>query len=374
MRRLWVVASVLIARLAFAQDNKEERSRTVEVVIVGSTNETGSLVDTIRELLGRLGLVPNVHAVGKIEDADKIVRGSAVARVEIDLRSDKETSIAFDTKQGPRRRTLRRDPSSSIAREELAHAIQTVVEAQLFPDAEHRAPDPKPELEREPEREPKPDIAPPPPPPPIVADPAPGIQHDALPPVTKSPWAMDVSVLGGGAGFSDNSGPVARLGAGIAIVRRRGFSPSLGLDVSYMLPFDAQGKHVAAHTSDLAFRAMAGVQLAHTSWLGVHAGAGAGVDVMFVDPTSRTLGASAILPGTTRASPILSAALGADVAIVSPVVLTLRVLTDFDVGDTLHYVDRTNNNEVILSPWHARPSVMMGFTFTPFGQAELAKK
>ena len=71
MRRLWVIASVLIARLAYAQDNvpplggpqggrNEDHSRNVEVVIVGSTTETGSLVDTMRELLGRLGLVPNV--------------------------------------------------------------------------------------------------------------------------------------------------------------------------------------------------------------------------------------------------------------------------------------------------------------------------
>jgi hypothetical protein len=262
---------------------------------------------------------------------------------------------------------LHRDPSSSIAREELAHAIQTVVEAQLFPD-EHREKDAAP-------LQPPPDVAPPRPSPSVVTpEPAPTSQRDMVPPTPKSPWALDVSVLAGGAAFSDNSGPVARLGAGIALVRRRGWSPSLGLDVHYILPFDAQGKQVTAHTSDLTFRLMTGVQLAHTSWLSVNAGAGGGVDVLMVDPTSKTYGASAIDPGTTRASPILSAALGADLAIVSPVVLTLRVVGDFDVGDTLIYRDRMNANETVLSPWHVRPAVLLGFTFTPYGPAELAKK
>src|SRR5438309_6031692 len=113
--RFWAGTLVLLllagSRMVFGQDD----GRTVEVVLVGGGRETGALVDTMRELLGRLGLVPNVHAVTTIEDAAKIERGSAAARVEIDLRSDKETTITAVNKEGaPHVRKLRRDQSPSI--------------------------------------------------------------------------------------------------------------------------------------------------------------------------------------------------------------------------------------------------------------------
>jgi hypothetical protein len=365
--RVWAGMLVLLllgaTRIVLGQDD----SHHIEVVLVGGGTETGSLVDTMRELLGRLGLVPNVHAVSTIEDADKIERGSSAARVQIDLRSDKETTITATNKEGAQHvRKLHRDPSPSIAREELAHAVQTVVEAQLFPDAHHDAPD-----AAAPAPTPEPSETAPPPPPIVTAEPAPiAPSHDKVSPAPKSPLALDVGVIAGGAGFSDNSGPVARLGAGAALVWRKGWNPSAGVDVHYILPFDATGKEVAAHTSDLVLRTMFGLQPIQTSWLGIHAGAGVGIDVVMVDPRSGTLGASALEKGTTRVDPMISAALGADLKLVSPVVLTLRFITDFDVGDTHHYVMLSNaGEEVVFSPWHVRPAIVMGLTFTPFGKA-----
>lgn len=340
-------------------------ARTVEVILVGGGRETGSLVDTMRELLARLSLVPNVHAVTQIEDAEKIGIGTSAARLEIDLRSDKETTIVAIGKDGtPHTRTIHRDPSPAIAREELAHAIQTIAMAQLFPELhapEQDAAAPEPEASAPPpviEVTPPPEVTPP--------------QHDALPP-EKSPWALDVSVLAGGTGFSDNSGPVARVMGSVAVVRRKGLRPSLAFEVHGVFPWAMEGTQVTARASDVGLRSMAGLSFVHTSWFTLAGLAGGGVDIVTVDPSSRVLGASAIANGTTRASPILSAALGADFAIVSSVVITLRAVTDFDLGDTHHYIDRMNG-DVVFSPWHVRPALLLGLSFTPFGPAQMEKR
>jgi hypothetical protein len=367
-RRLLAFALALtVAETAFAQTKEP---RTVEVVLVGGKGETGALVDTMRELFGRLGLVPDVRTVAVPDEVRAAPRGSVAARVEIDLRSDKDTSIVAFGRDGiPHRRTLRRDPSPSIAREELAHAIQTVVEAQVRPDAPATTDAPNPAPKNVPRVDPMPA-------PTGLAALAPSGDHDSVPPKVRSPVAIDVNMLAGGGGFGDNAGAVMRVGAGAAVVYRHGLSPSLGIDVHYVTPFDVSSPRVTANASDLVFRAMAGATLYRNTWLALHAGVGGGGDVLMVSARSAVLDAGAVnrqVP--TFLDPVVSSMVGADIGIVPNVSVTLRFVVDVDLASNRYFLQHADGSrDVIFNPWNVRPALMLGFNFTPYGPDAMRKR
>lgn len=350
-RWLFAIAATVVTVAARA----EERAGTVEVILIGGGNETGALVDTTRELLGRLGLSPNVHAVEQQGDADKIERGAAVARLLIDLRSEKETVITVEANDGAHTRTLRRDPSPTIAREELAHAIQTIALAQLDVKAA-----PPADAGEEP-------IAPPPEPTHVESAPTqPTRAESPSPAPSRSELALDLGASAGVAAFADNASLVARASGGIALVHRRGL-PLLGaVDLTYAFPFDALGAQVTAHASDLGVRGSVGLELVRSRFVALDARVGGGFDVLWVEARSATLGMSALAPSSTRASPVLAASLGAAVAIAAPLVVTLRFVGDVDLGDTRHYTDRLSD-QIVFSPWRFRPSLVLGFALTALG-------
>lgn len=364
MRRLFALAFALsVAETARAETTSKE-PRSVEVVLVGGKGETGALVDTMRELLGRVGLVPDVRIVAQPDEARAAPRGNVAARVEIDLRSDKDTSIVAFGKDGiPHRRTLRRDPSPSIAREELAHAIQTVVEAQLLVDA-------APPSDAAAADVPRVDAATP-----TLSAPSPKLDHDSLPTKVRSPVALDVNMLAGGGGFGDNAGAVMRVGAGAAFVYRHGLRPSLGIDVHYVAPFDVSSPRVTANASDLMFRAMAGATFFRNTWLALHAGVGGGGDVLIVSARSAVLDASAVSKQVpTFLDPVVSSMVGADIGIVPNVSLTLRFVIDVDLASNRYLLDHGTSQDVIFSPWNVRPALLLGFNFTPYGPTAMAKR
>ena len=364
IRRLLVLALALsVGKTALALTTSEPRA--VEVVLVGGKGETGALVDTMRELLGRLGLVLDVRTVAQPDDARAPPRGSVAARVEIDLRSDKDTTIVAFGKDGiPHRRTLRRDPSLSIAREELAHAIQTVVCASLVADA---VPPEAPNAQ--PHDPPRGDTAVAPT---GLSAPAPKIERDALLAKVRSPLAVDVNMLAGGGGFGDNAGAVMRVGAGAALVYRHGLSPSLGIDVHYVAPFDVSSPRVTANASDLMFRGMAGATFFRNTWFALHAGIGGGADVLMVNARSAVLDTvNKSVP--TFVDPILSSMVGADIGVVRNVSLTLRFVVDVDLASNRYLLDHGTSQEVIFSPWNVRPALLLGFNFTPFGPPSMGK-
>lgn len=373
---LTLVAFALVARSAEVRADatptepppaKEERS--VEVVLLGGGKDTGSLVDTVRELLGRLGLVVNVHAVNADDDAAKVLRGASVARIIVDLRGTDETVLTVDGREGgPARRKVRRDPSPPVAREELAHAIQSAIEAQLLIDGD---------------RPPPPPVVPPPPPvatvesegPIAVTFPPPPAPHDTKPPPpTHASWGLDVTPLGGAGLFASEVPPVAVFGGEIGFASRRGLGPSGSIGVRANLPFEAESNSVSAHGSVIALRALGGIEIVRASWIVLGAVGGVGMDVISVDPRSRTLPPNVLGSSSTRVDPILSLAVRVSFPIVSSVALTAMLGGDVDLTARRYVVDVGGTQDVALSPWRVRPTLLLGFTFTPFGSGTFAPR
>jgi hypothetical protein len=355
----------------------------VELIVVGGGHEAFALLDTMRDLLGRVGLGLEAHAVATPAEVASIPRGSAVARVEVDLRSPSEAVIVIEgRRQAPKERTVRRDPSPSIAREEVAQAVQSGVEAQLFADPEgHPAP---PGLDAGSGADPEPPSpaasAPPvasaPPPPPSLPPDLPIPLPLALPPPqeaiapsrTPSALGVDISTLAGGGWFASGSGPVAALGGEVTVAGRRGWRPSLSLSARAVLPFGGSEDSVTGHASAFAIRALAGVEVVRTSFVALVGGVGGGADVLWASPSSPVLPPSVLGADTTRADPMVSAFAAAHVRLVPSVVLTVMALGDLDLAPSRYVVMQGSTVEPVLSPWRVRPTLLAGFTFTALGQ------
>jgi hypothetical protein len=354
-----------------------------QLIVVGGGRETAALLDTVRDRLDRVGLVVEVHAVATPAEAAALPRGSTAARVQVDLRAPEDVvMITEGRRQAPKQRTLRRDPSPTVAREELAEAIESALESQLFADPERRNGDGEGPAGR---NAGTPDAsgaaaaadsaaggAPTPAPPLVVPAIAPTREAPATSGTSSSSLSVDVSTLAGGGWFAGAVGPVVALGGNVTLASRTGWRPSLSLSARSILPFEGTADSVTCHASAFAVRALAGIELAHASWIALVAGAGGGADILWADPRSVVFAPSVLGPSTTRADPILSAYVGAHLALVPGVTMTVMVLGDLDLAPSRYVIVDGASVEPVLAPWSVRPTLLGGFTFTAFGQAAFA--
>jgi hypothetical protein len=394
-RRAWLVPVALLidaglgapagAQTSAAESAPDRPVRVVELIVVGGSAEAVGLIGTVTELLGGIGLATEAHAVATPAEVLKITRGTAVARVEVDLRSGGEATIVTESRdQAPSHRTLRRDPSPTVAREELAQAIESAVQAELAagrppaadgvgPGSGEARPAPVPPA---PVQTPAPvetSVAPPtaaaapadaaPTPAPLLSQ-----EPSVTPPASRSPVALDISALSGVGGFATGAGAVTDVGGEVAIAWRRGWRVSVALSARAILPFDASAESVTGHASAVATRALVGMALLRRSWIALTPGVGGGADVLSVQPQSGTLAPSALEGGSTRADPIVTAFVATRLALSTGVALTLVLAGDLDLAAPRYVVAQGSAVDPVMTPWTVRPSLLVGFTFTAFGE------
>jgi len=389
-RRAWWVAGlvpllVVAATPARAQpstgDDAGLPASLAQLILVGDSHDAAALLDTVRDRLNRVGLVVEIHSVATPADAAFLPRGSSAARVQVDLRSSDETMILTEgRRQAPRQRTLRRDPSPTVAREELAEAIESAVESQLFADPERqrtadaaKGPDAGALGASGAGTEPGATSSGASGPPQPLAAPTQAIARESLAgPGRSSSLGVDVSTLAGGGWFASAVGPVVALGGDVTVSSRRGLRPSLALSGRSVLPFDGSADSVTCHTSALAMRALVGVEFVRAPWIALVAGAGGGADILWAEPRSAVLAPSVLGPPTTRADPIVSAFVAAHVALAPGVAMTVAVLGDLDLTPSRYVVVDGTAVEAVLAPWSVRPTLLAGFTFTALGEPAFA--
>jgi hypothetical protein len=396
-RRLaWVAGLVpllLVGGPARAQSTPSDASGVpagvAQLIVVGGGHGVAELLDTVRDRLDRVGLVIEAHAVATPADAALLPRGATAARVRVDLRFPDETLILSEGRQqAPKQRTVRRDPSPNVAREELAEAIESAVESQLFTDPLKPKGAPASDAPAGPDASPSPGLgaaaAP-------QVSPAEAPEHRPPAPIelaretahetarevpgtsaTSSSLGVDVSMVAGGGWFANAAGPVVALGGDVTLASRRGLRPSIALAARSVLPFDGTADTVTCHASALAIRVLAGIELMRASWIALEAGAGGGTDVLWAEPRSGVLAPSVLGPSSTRADPIVSALVAAHVALVTGVSLTVAILGDLDLAPTRYVVVAGTAVEPVLSPWTVRPTFLAGLTFTALGQPAFA--
>jgi len=330
----------------------QDSTRTVDVTIVDGGDDADLLMDTIRELVGRLGLGVTPHRVSASE-AQSVASPPAGLGVWIDLASRYE--VMTIVRNGPTevRRKIPRDASPAIVREEIGEAVRSAVESQLLTDATPSPPVPS-----------SAPLAP--------ASAGPVVVEAPSAPVSSSHGlALDVTTVAGAGAIASNAGLVAHVGGGLVVASRRAWRPSLSVTAEYVVPFDATSSNgVNAHTSFVSLRAVAAVEVVHRSWIALDVGAGGGVDVITVSPSD-----GSAPPGSTVnvsqdvhtvPDPVLTARATAYVALTPGVALTLVAGSDLDL-ESVHYEYQGNQNGDVLVPWRLRPVVLAGFTFTALG-------
>ena len=342
----------------------------IDVTLIGAGADGSAVVDTLREILGRLGLSVAAH----VQSAPGSP-GTPLARVvvEIDFSSpgDVVLSVHSDASHAPAHRRIARDAAAPIIREEVADAVSSMVEAQLVSDAARDAAAPPNEPPPEP-----PVAAPPPPPAEPPGEPA---TEAAAPAVTNHRWiAVDVTTFAGAGPFAGNVGVVGRLRGGLALASRRGLRPSLTIMGEGLLPFYTQNvEGVTAHTDVESFRAIAAIEILRAdSWLAIDVGAGFGFDILSVDPNS----VPASAPTSTVWDPVVSAIVTANFALTPGVMFTVAIAGDADLESRSYLVkviapgSTRPAMDPLLSPWVVRPAAFAGFTITAFGDGRFASR
>jgi hypothetical protein len=359
-----LLASVLPARGAYAQ--AAPPLDDADVTIIGGGSDVDSLVDTIRELMGRLGLALTAHVAKTATDVAPAPSARVVVEIDFTPPGEIVLSVRSDTGHAPGRRRIARDGSASVVREEVADAVSSMVAAQLMSGA---APDAGAARSETAEPPPPPSPAPPP-----ALEPAP----EAPPPAPRAPrpFAIDLTTFAGVGPFADDASVVGRLGGGIVLASRRGLRPSIALTGEGFLPFDSTTDGVVAHTSVGSVRAVSAIEILRLdSWLAIDVGAGFGFDVVSVDPAVPT-GASAY--PRTEADPVACASIAANFALTPGVVLTLMALGDVDLAPHSYVVSIVTgpgtSEDPLFAPWRVRPAALVGFTFTTFGDARFASR
>lgn len=390
MARSWAwlgVATVLV--LARVAHGDLHAPPTVELVVVGGGAEAGRLIVTVSDALEARGVVTEAFAIARAGEASSVPRGSAVARVEVDLRSPEAVILVVEGRRvGPARRLLHRAPSVVLFREELAQAVESAVESQLFVDPETYA------LVAPPEPEPVTSSAPPPAAPTAASStpsPTPALPPDAPPstsrpselrpvavpdrvPAIPWPFSLDLATLGGTGGFGSGAGPSVLFGGEVSAAWQSRLRPAVAACARTLLPFESSADQVTARASALSLRALFGMSVLRSDWLEVVTRLGGGADVLWVTPSSASLGSSLLAGSSSETHAVATGSVVARVPVVSNVALTLQVDADVDLMPSRYVVDRGGMHDAALVPWPVRPIALAGFTFTTFGASSFVSR
>ena len=336
--------------------------RTVSVTIVAGGDDADPLVATVRELLGRVGLNVDAHLVATPSAGPEPAEAPAGLSVRIDLASRYEAVVSVRRGRTELRRTVPRDSTPAVVREEIGEAVRLGVEAQLLADASRSAP---------------------PPPAPLPAPaPAPVVPEAPPPVAASSRWfALDLTILAGGGLVATEAGFVPRVGGGAVIGSRRRLRPSLTVTAAYVVPFGAtlstDTATVTTQASFVSLRAVPAIEILHASWVAVNVGAGGGVDVISVDTPQQREPASVVQPSAVpnKVEPIVTGLATAYAALAPGVAFTLVVGADVDFDPRQYYVAGPEGKDIpILTTWRVRPVALAGFTFTAVGSSLFAAR
>ncbi len=344
----------------------EDVPRTVTVSLVGGDDAV--LRDSIRELLARLHVdVVDEPAAGERDEQGEIGVDSGAAspqpflQLDVDQTRSDAALVVARTASGAivARRFVPNDASPAIFREELAHAVQAVVESAILEQGDRHAEPPEP-----PRLGPMHLVAPPRPP---DADRALVTSQRAL-----SRLGLDVATYAGAGPFANANYVVARMGAVLSATWAGRFRPALGANVEYVVPFEALGSVVVAHASLLSARLVPSAQVLKTQGIALETGLGGGIEAVTVGPLSKVLPAQYLTSSTTRFDPLLSAIVTLHVALSPSVNATLAAMSDFDFATRTYAVNRGGVDSTVLSLWRVRPALVAGFSFTALGRGLFA--
>jgi hypothetical protein len=352
-------AAPLVAPIAGPPDGTQGPG-FVQLAVGANDEDASALVETLRELVGRMGLgVQVVRAEASPwsgPDAPPVAP-SERARIWVDeSRPDQVTIVVSSARPGsvsaPLARIVPRGETRAITTEEVGHVIHATLESFLASEG------PPPES-TVPKVEPTAVVQGPPAveatPQPVAPSPAGGFGLDVAGFATARQWGTNSNADFGG-------------GGAVALSAGQGrWRPGLWISGAYSGAFDSQNTEVTLQTSATSLRAIPRVEIAALRVLQVDVGAGAGMDVFHTVP--RDPGALVMLGSTrTVVDPVLTGQVVARIRVASSARLLVGVDVDYDFARHRYTaLDAAGNRTAVLEPWALRPSAMIGLCLPLLG-------
>lgn len=325
------------------------------LVTAGDDAEARALGLVARDLLRRLGVTVEEERAASVDARLVIERPArfspALARAWVDLTPADHATLYLADAAWERVlvRRVARDPAHlEVAREELGHILETAVEAMLGGarlGVERAALAP---------REPPPDDAP--------------AEHDATPaphPTLQRPRARGdeparVRLHGGVfeqvVAYSAEIPVVHAVGISAALEGDGALHPGVWLGLGWRWPAWAHSRAIGVKLQAVELRLLGRVALWSRGPWRVDAAVGLGVDLTFVTPVAERAGVALTRP-STDASLIARGALAARWS-----ALSLALVLDVDTTLRDYAFDRDGRPSVILSPFRARPGLVLEAT------------
>lgn len=278
------------------------------------------MFESLHELAARLG----VDLAPEGASPEPFARVS----VELDGREAVEITIVDARGQELARRSLPRQPSLEVLREEIAVIVSDALEAAL--------------AARRPEARPPPAPAPP------------AAQREPSGPGPR----LDATIFFAARSRDASGSFVPGAGLGLRLVAPGApFQPSLGLTGEVAMPYDVNRKGVELRVSPYALRLRPSLSLPIKKSLSLEGSVGFGLDVVRVTPRGQDDDLVARAP-STKASPIVAPSLGLRLPI-GGADLSVSAGVDIDLAPRRYVVADPKGPGVALEPFALRPTLTL---------------
>ena len=413
--------SASLATMNASAHGEDRKRKVVELVALGDGNAT--LVRTLRELVGRVGLTVRTISPGD-EAFDQPIAADVLARVSVDTRGKGPAHIAIvDGRSGGivSQRSLSRESSSGVAVEELALVVRWALDAlaegrpvpaagpssdtpaaspasdrpAALPTSEHSPAPPtsdvpvaspprdKAVVPPASERPPVPPASERPPVPPVgELSPAPLASDQRAPPpgdklparpagdqnaASPLPWALDLAMLGSARSFASGTGALMGVGGSAVFeLGRAAGRPALWLNALYNVPVRSVRNAVEVDATLLSLRLAPSVAVFDSRVFVLDAGLGGGADVIHVTPTA--LGPSVqVVPNTAHFDPVACVEVTGTLRVSPSTVIEFSLEGDADLAPRRYVVATGEAHDPALDLLPLRIAGTVGFGFQVAG-------
>ncbi len=331
--------------LALGRTAQAEPRRTVQIFLAADPAERAALEALLRELIPPLGVALTFERLPRIEPdrvADPDAGAGHAAVAFIDARAPGRATLYLVDPRHDRvyvRSVPRPRGSEELAREELAHILETALEGLLggetigvprstaFPARRPAAPAP---------RRPSP-------------LPGPELEFGLL---YEAEYLSHEVLL--------THGPV--LAAGIGLERKR-LRFGLWATAQYRQPLHAQTELLSARFEGGALRLLLTLDTRLGESVFFRAGLGGGLDILSVSPETRDPDRAEPEAARVLTFGVARAALGLGVELSSHFSLLALLAADLDPSDTRYVFTTRRGDEPILTPATLRPAALFGLSF-----------
>jgi len=335
----------LMLLLASGRTAQAEPRRTVQIFLAADPEERAALEPLLRELIAPLGVTLTFGRLRRVE-AEHVAAPDAgaghAAVVFIDAHESRRATLYLVDPRHDRvyvRSVPRPHGGEELAREELAHILETALEGLLGGETIG-----VPRSTAFPKSRPAPATPPAPAPPP-----GPELEFGLL---YEAQYLSHEVLL--------THGPV--LAAGLGLERKR-LRFGLWATAQYRQPLHAQTELLSARFEGGALRLLLTLDARLGERAFLRAGLGGGLDIVSVSPETRDPDRAEPEAARVLSFGVARAALGVGIELSAHFALLALVAADVDPSETRYVFSTRHGDEAVLTPATLRPAALFGLSF-----------